>query len=67
MTFSCLNMLTLYNDRTKAQNREKFHVGGMGKARANQCIKCGRCEEVCPQHIEIRKYLEEAVRKLEIG
>lgn len=67
MTFSCLNLLTLYNDLTKAQGRERFHVAGMGKGRANQCIKCGACEEVCPQHIEIRKYLEEAVNKLEIS
>ena len=66
MTFSSLNILTLYDDLAKAQGRESFHVAGMGKARANQCIKCGRCETVCPQHIEIRKCLEEAVEKLSI-
>jgi len=65
-TFSSMNLLILYNDLTRAQNREKFHVVGQGKARADQCIKCGQCEEVCPQHIEIRKHLEEAVVSLKL-
>ena len=65
-TFSAMNILTLYDDITRAQGREKFHVSAMGFARADQCIKCGQCEEVCPQHIRIRKHLEEAVEKLGI-
>ena len=65
-TFSAMNILTIYNDLYRAQGREKFHVTGMGFARADQCIKCGQCEEVCPQHIEIRKHLEEAAEKLGI-
>lgn len=60
-TFSAMNMLILYNDLTRAQGREKFHVSGMGKELAEKCIKCGQCESVCPQHIEIRRHLEEAV------
>lgn len=27
-------------------------------AKAHQCIKCGKCEEVCPQKLNIRKDLE---------
>ena len=63
-TFSAMNMLILYNDLNRAQGREKFHVVGMGKELAEKCIKCGQCEGVCPQHIEIRKHLEEAVTAL---
>lgn len=30
------------------------------KVKADACTKCGQCEERCPQHIEIRKQLEES-------
>jgi predicted aldo/keto reductase-like oxidoreductase len=32
---------------------------------ASNCIKCGKCEQHCPQHIEIRKELQNASNKLE--
>ena len=32
--------------------------------KASECIKCGRCEQACPQHIQIRKELEKVAEKL---
>lgn len=32
---------------------------------ASNCIECGKCEEHCPQHIEIRKGLKDARKVLE--
>ena len=31
----------------------------MNHAKASECLKCGRCEGNCPQHIRIRELLEE--------
>ncbi len=33
--------------------------------KASQCLKCGKCEKHCPQHLPIRKYLEEVAVTLE--
>ena len=35
-------------------------VGDHGLKPANECIKCGKCEKACPQHIAIRQELEKA-------
>jgi predicted aldo/keto reductase-like oxidoreductase len=42
------------------------YAGGR-KSAASVCTKCGACEKKCPQHIEIRKSLDEASRELESG
>lgn len=36
-----------------------------GHGKASDCIKCGMCEEVCPQHLEIRELLEKSAETLE--
>jgi predicted aldo/keto reductase-like oxidoreductase len=33
--------------------------------RASHCLQCGQCEEVCPQHLPIRRLLYEASTSLE--
>lgn len=33
--------------------------------KASECIKCGKCESHCPQHLTIRKYLEDVAAALE--
>ena len=35
--------------------------------KASDCLKCGRCEAVCPQHLPIRKHLEDVARLFEQG
>lgn len=63
-SFTAMNYLTLYGDKDAALGQENWLVGKHGKKRADQCIKCGKCEEACPQHIKIRENLEEVKRVL---
>ena len=57
-SFHALNTYTLYKNYDLAANRIYFDVVMQGHKKASECIKCGKCEEACPQHIEIRKELE---------
>lgn len=57
-TFAAKNVLTLYRNMTIAEGQESWLVGGQGRKSATECIKCGKCEQVCPQHISIRQELE---------
>ena len=61
-SFTALNILTLYQDQAAANHQENWLVSGHGKQRAVSCIQCGRCEQVCPQHIAIRDELQKVVK-----
>lgn len=39
------------------------HTEGRGKA--SDCIGCGRCEKVCPQHLPVRRHLKEVAEVFE--
>ena len=62
--FRAINTMNLYGDvfRPKA-----FYGGiiGQGHGRAADCIACGQCEGVCPQHLPIIDLLKEASGKLD--
>jgi len=53
--FSCYNAKKQFNDWNSSYYYE-IHTKTNGKA--SDCIKCGKCEKVCPQHLKIRELLE---------
>ncbi|MBQ1352799.1 MAG: aldo/keto reductase [Firmicutes bacterium] len=57
-SFTAMNMYTVYKDFKFAAFQEGWLVGMHGLKSAKDCIKCGACEEACPQHIDIRNQLE---------
>lgn len=40
-------------------------ITGSGHGKASECIKCGKCEKVCPQHLPIRELLKDVARTFE--
>lgn len=54
--FTLINEASMYNEYDKqslAYNNLTL------KERAVSCVECGKCEILCPQHLEIRKHLKE--------
>jgi len=62
--FRCWN--TMYTE-SKSEGRSQF-IQTVGLTRepafASQCVRCGKCEQHCPQGISIRDKLQEADRDL---
>ena len=62
--FAALNKFEAFHDWiTRAHYSRVLTADGHSPASA--CLKCGKCEKVCPQHLEIRKLLEKVADTFE--
>ena len=59
--FSCMNTRTRYGGSAYYYN----HAHTVNHGKASDCIKCGKCEAVCPQHLPIRALLEDVAKSFE--
>ena len=54
--FACYNAKKQFNDWNSSMY---YGISTRDSGKASDCIKCGKCEKICPQHINIRERLEE--------
>ena len=61
--FACMNTKNLYHDWNANYYYNKVHTQSGGKA--SECVKCGKCEKSCPQHLPIRELLTSVAKEFE--
>ena len=61
--FACMNAKKVFQNWNTDYYYNNVHTVNNGKA--SECVKCGKCEAVCPQHLNIRELLTEVAEKFE--
>ena len=61
--FAAYNRKLIYQDLASAKGNYVFATRTSGKA--SDCVACGDCEQVCPQHIEISENMNTIAQELE--
>lgn len=61
--FACLNAKKHFNDWNADYYYHNIQTSSGRKA--SDCIRCGRCEKICPQHLPIRDLLVEVQKEFE--
>ena len=62
--FSSMNAHEAFHNWNTGYYYENIIIGG-GHGKASDCIRCGKCEKVCPQHLPIRELLRNVAKTFE--
>ena len=62
--FAALNSKEAFHGWNAKYYYKNSLIGG-GHGKASECIGCGKCEKVCPQHLEIRNLLTKVAAAFE--
>lgn len=69
MNISIPGLFACFNSKKVFQNwNADYYYGSVYTVRngkASDCVKCGACEEACPQHLSIRELLEKVAEEFE--
>ena len=60
--FACMNTKKCFNDWNANYYYGQYSRDGRN---ASACISCGRCEQICPQHLPIRRLLREVAAEFD--
>lgn len=61
--FACMNRRKVFDEWNSIYYYQDVLTAEGTKA--SDCLKCGRCEEICPQHLAIRELLEQVAEEFE--
>jgi predicted aldo/keto reductase-like oxidoreductase len=65
LVFSFVNNAALFDDVTGERGGYRAEVAMGHTAQASACTECGHCEEMCPQHLDVIREMENASRMFE--
>ncbi len=63
--FRSINFMNLFDDTERPLAMYKNLISS-GSGRASDCIACGQCEGVCPQHLPVISLMKDASAKLDV-
>ena len=60
--FSCYNSKVMFGRPQSSERYAELIKNGTGP---NDCMACGHCEEVCPQHLRVRSLLRDVAEEFD--
>ena len=63
--FALYNNMKRSGDAVRLTTQTYYSTLLQTHGKASECLQCGMCEKLCPQHLPIRKYLQDVAETLE--